>query len=111
MYIKSKCPVCGSNNFHNVQVRIEETRKNLSLKDVNVTDTVTDEELAREVLHGLKPHVCDGITIRELCRVIKKYYGVAAAYCCDLVSRLKIEMGMYCPDRRHLYFVSPFPPQ
>ncbi|AKB35796.1 hypothetical protein MSSAC_1206 [Methanosarcina siciliae C2J] len=33
--IISKCPVCGSNNYHNVQVRIEETKKNLSLKDVN----------------------------------------------------------------------------
>ncbi|WP_440945150.1 hypothetical protein ACSAZL_13415 [Methanosarcina sp. T3] len=111
MYVKSKCPICGSSNFHNVRVRIEETRRNLSIKDIEVTDTVTDEELAREVLHGLKTYVYGGVDIRELCRVLKKYYNVAAAYCCDLVARLKIEMGMYCPDRRHLYYVYPSPPQ
>ncbi|MHC1753990.1 MAG: hypothetical protein AB9861_00895 [Methanosarcina sp.] len=55
----------------------------------------------------LKTHVYDRIDVRELYRILKKYYSIAAAYCCDLVARLKIEMGMYCPDHRHLYYFYP----
>ena len=105
MYVKSKCPICGNSNFHNIRIRIEETRTQLSIKDIEVTDTVTDEELAREILHGLKPYVYDGINVRELCKILKKYYSIAAAYCCDLIQRIKIELDMYCPDGKHLCFV------
>jgi hypothetical protein len=51
--------------------------------------------------------VYDRIDVRELYRILKKYYSIAAAYCCDLVAMLKIEMGMYCPDHRHLYYFYP----
>lgn len=47
----------------------------------------------------------DGVEIRELCEILKKYYGLVAAYCCDLVVKIRIELGMYSPDRRYLYFV------
>lgn len=40
--------------------------------------------------------------LRELYRILTKYYGIATAYCCDLVSRLKIELDMYFPGGKHL---------
>jgi hypothetical protein len=43
--------------------------------------------------------------IGELYRILTKYYGIAAAYCWDLVSRLKIELDMYFPGGKHLCFV------
>lgn len=43
----------------------EETFTNLSIKDIKVTDTATDEELALEMLQGLKPYVYDWIDVRD----------------------------------------------
>jgi len=113
MYVKTKCPICGTDQYHKIKLHALETTQFTDLDSaarymveyIEVADAVTEEELASEVLHGLKPYLYDGIDVREICRVLKKHYGVAAAYCCDLVARLKIEMGMYCPDHRHLFFV------
>jgi hypothetical protein len=78
-----------------------------AIERIEVSETVTEEELVIEVLKGMRPYVHNGVAIRELCCVLKKYYGVVAAYCCDLLTRLKIELDMYCPDHKHLYFVDP----
>ncbi|AGF97576.1 hypothetical protein [Methanosarcina mazei] len=32
--------------------------------------------------------------LRELYRILTEYYGIAATYYCDLVSRLKIELDI-----------------
>nr|WP_304364403.1 hypothetical protein [Methanosarcina sp. KYL-1] len=78
-----------------------------TIEYIEVSDTVTEDELAREVLRNMRPYVHDGFEVKELCRILKRTYRVAAAYCCDLVTRLKIEMDMYCPGCRHLYYVKP----
>ena len=70
-----------------------------------VTDTVSEEELAISVVHELRDFMYDGMTTDEFCKLLKKYFGVASRYCCDLIQRMKIELDMYCPDRRHLYFL------
>ena len=44
-----------------------------------------------------------GITVDEFCKLLKRYYGFASTYCCDLIQRMKNELDMYCPDRQHLY--------
>ncbi|ABE51503.1 Hypothetical protein Mbur_0521 [Methanococcoides burtonii DSM 6242] len=45
------------------------------------------------------------MTTGEFCKLLKKNFGVAAKYCCDLIQRMKIELDMYCPDRQNQYFV------
>ena len=115
MYMKTKCPVCGTDQYHNIKLHALETKQftdldsvaRYAIERIEVSETVTEEELAIEVLKGMRPYVHNGVEIRELCCVLKKYYGIVAAYCCDLLAKLKIEMDMYCPDRRHLYFVGP----
>lgn len=73
---------------------------------MKVGETITEEELAASILRELQGYVYDGITTRQLCKVLKDKFGVAFQYCCDIVQRLKIEMDMYSPDRQHLYYVS-----
>ena len=115
MYIKTKCLVCGTNQYHNLNLyALEETHfiglesaTKYTVENIEVTDTVTEEELVHEILQDLRPYVHDGIDVGDICRILEKSYGIAAAYCWDLVARLKIEMDMYCPDRHHLYFVKP----
>ena len=72
---------------------------------MEVCDTVSEEELARCIICELKDYMYDGMTVDEFCKLLKKYYGVASKYCCDLIQRMKIELDLYCPDRQHLYFV------
>lgn len=109
MYVKTQCPICGEGSYHNLRLRVvEEIKKHRSiftLSDVDVTDTVTEEELAHEVLVVLRAHLYNGISTVELCRILKDKFGILARHCCDIIQRLKIEMDMYCPDKQHLYFV------
>jgi transposase len=104
MYIKTKCK-CGRQNFHNVSVRVRQDGSDLELDGIDVKDSVEAEQLAREILLELQGYVYDGITTRQLCKVLKDNFGVAFQYCCDIVQRLKIELDMYCPDKQHLYYV------
>ena len=87
---------------------LEEIRKQkttFSVASVDVTDTVSEEQLAHEVLKVLRSHIYNGISTHELCRILRDRFGVLEQYCCDIVQLLKIEMNMYCPDRQHLYYV------
>ncbi|WMW22770.1 hypothetical protein RE476_02810 [Methanolobus mangrovi] len=109
MYVKTKCPICGENSYHNLRLH----RRSLFLGgskvswiiDADVTDSCTPEELAKSALCVLADHVYNGISTNELCKILKEKFGVLEQYCCDLIQQLKIEMDMYCPDRQHLYYV------
>ena len=58
MYIKTKCSVCGTNQYHNLKLHaLEETHftsldsaTNYTVENIEVTDTATEEELAHEIL-------------------------------------------------------------
>ncbi len=76
-----------------------------TLDEITVTETISEEELARDILMELEGYVYDGMTMDEFCKLLKKYFGVASRHCCDLIQRMKVELDMYCPDRQYLYFV------
>ena len=104
MYFKTKCK-CGRVHFHNVGVSVLQEGKTLELDGINLVDSVEAEKLALDILRDLQGYVYDGITTRQLCKLLKDKFGVAFQYCCDIVQRLKIELDMYCPDKQHLYYV------
>lgn len=109
MYVKTKCSKCGNNDFHDVYWWIVGEVKNdqatAKVDEMEVGDTVSEEQFADDVVHELRGFMYNGMTTDEFCKLLKKYFGVAAKYCCDHLQRMKIEMDMYCPDRQHLYFV------
>ena len=109
MYIKTNCSKCGNSDFHDIHWwiigEIKDGQYNTKVDEMEVCDTVSEEELARCIICDLRGVMYDGMTVDEFCHLLKQYYGVASKYCCDLIQRMKIEVGMYCPDRQHLYFV------
>jgi hypothetical protein len=113
MYIKTKCTSCGQNDYHNIKLHALEytvfddltNATRYTVEHIEVAETVSEEELANTVMRELRAHVHDGVSVKELCYILKLYFGVVANHCCDLIQRLKVEMDMYCPDRNHLYFV------
>lgn len=114
MYFKSNCPYDSRRTcYHNACISVktevifdgERYSERKILENVEITDSISAEELANCIMCELKPHMYDGMTVDEFCKLLKKYFGVASKYCCDLIQRMKVELDMYCPDRKHLYFV------
>jgi hypothetical protein len=112
MYVRTECTQCKNPDYHNIKLHaIEhmtfEDHTNVcryTLKKIEVTDTTSEEEFASTILKDLRGQIQNGMTIKELCRIITEIYGVADKYCCDLVQRIKLELGMYSPDGGHLYY-------
>lgn len=115
MYVKTSCPNCKQQNYHDIAVDVLEHIKSHSdgsqsttsvVVGAEVCETVSEEQLAQDALRELEGFVYDGITTKELCAILYKYFGVLHSHCCDLIQKMKIELDMYCPDRQHLYFVN-----
>ncbi|WP_135606843.1 hypothetical protein [Methanococcoides sp. NM1] len=113
MYEKTTCPHCSKTFYQNLRVRVREDVyqrgseriHKQTVTDVEMADSLSEEQLARDILLELEGYVYNGMTTDEFCKLLKKYFGVASKYCCDLIQRMKIELDMYCPDHQHLYFV------
>jgi hypothetical protein len=112
LYIRTCCTECGNSDYHNVKLKALEhtvfddftTAYRYTIEYIEVTDTLSEEEMAARILKEVRSVLRNGIDIQELCRIIKEYFGVAANYCCDIIQRIKLEAGMYCPDKVHLYY-------
>jgi hypothetical protein len=107
MYIKTHCTQCGNIDYHYLKMHATRGR----VKNVEATDSISEEDLVLNVMHTIRGHLHNGIEVRELCGILKTCYGIGTTYCCGLIQRIQIELDMYSPDKRHLYFVDPFPPQ
>jgi hypothetical protein len=115
MFIRGKCPKCNEVFYQDLIVQCEEhhitfeDNRQMSyylVKNLDVKETVSEEEMAQSVIRELKGYVYNGITVRELYHTLQTYFGVVAIHCCDLIQRIKIDLDMYCPDREHLYYVN-----
>lgn len=114
MYVKTECPHCEKPAYHNIRLHALEhlhfddlehaTRYTLS--HIEVVECITEQEMAESILQDLRGWVYDGVSIRELCRIIKDNYGMAARYCCDIIESIKLELCMYSPDRKHLKVIA-----
>jgi hypothetical protein len=54
------------------------------IEDISIDETLTADEFVRSVVCTVHGYIRDGIEVRELCQILKKYYGIASA-CCDLI--------------------------
>lgn len=106
MYIKTKCTRCGNPDFHNIRVHGTQTPSGPAIKSIEISDSISEEDMVSYVIHTVHRYIRDGIEVKELCGILTRCYGIAADYCCDLIQRIKLELDMYCPDRRHLYYVN-----
>ncbi|MCC4770735.1 hypothetical protein FXV91_11255 [Methanosarcina sp. DH2] len=77
------------------------------IENIKVQDSLTEEELVRNILHSLQKIIYDGIEVEILIGVLEENYGVTEACCKDLIEKIQLELQMYCPDRKRLYFADP----
>lgn len=112
MYIRTECTQCGNADYHNIKLHaLEHTvfddlthACRYTVQRIEVADTISEEEIAARILREVRGMIYNGVDIREICQVVKEYFGIAANYCCDIIQRIKLEAGMYSPDKVHLYY-------
>jgi hypothetical protein len=77
------------------------------VENIKVTDSLTEDELVRNILQGLQRVINDGIEVEILAEILKENYGVTGSCCSGIIERIQLELGMYCPDKKRLYFADP----
>ncbi|WP_196296992.1 hypothetical protein [Methanosarcina barkeri] len=115
MFIKARCPVCGTNVYHNIRLHTLEHLNfegdkqacRYMVENIEVTDSLTEEEFVRNILQGLQRVIHDGIEVEVLAGILKENYGITGTCCSGLIERIQLELDMYCPDRKKLYFADP----
>ncbi|MGB9929518.1 MAG: hypothetical protein ACPK85_14145 [Methanosarcina sp.] len=115
MFIKAYCPVCGSEIYHNIRLHAleylnfekEETAYRYTIEKVEITDTLTEEKLVRDILSGLQRSIYDGIEIEVLAGILEVKYGVTRVCCDSLIERIQLELDMYSSEKKRLYFAEP----
>ena len=113
MYVKARCPVCSTDVFHDIRVKSFKYRQfegdlqayKYMVKNIEITDTLTEKDLIEDILKSLQKIIHDGIEVEVLAGILKENYGVTGACCRDLIERIKMELDMYCPDMKKLYYV------
>lgn len=83
-----------------------DTKSGPTIKMVETTETISEEDLVLNIMRSVSNHVTDGMAIYELCETLKTCFEISPGHVCDLMQKIKIELDMYCPDRKHLYFVN-----
>ncbi len=112
MYIRTQRTQCGNVDYHNIKLHaLEHTMFGdltqacrHTIQHVEVTNTISEGEMAALIMQELRGRVHHGIEISDLCRIIKECFGLAVNYCCDIIQRIKLEAGMYSPDKVHFYY-------
>jgi hypothetical protein len=115
MFIKAHCPVCDTDVYHNVRLHAMEHLNfegegqacRYMVENIKVTDSLTEDELVRNILQSLQKVINDGIEIEVLAGILKENYGITGVCCSGLIDRVQLELGVYCPDRKRLYFADP----
>ncbi|MDQ1251004.1 MAG: hypothetical protein QG646_73 [Euryarchaeota archaeon] len=113
MYIKAHCPVCGTDIFHNIRIKYDKYRHfegdihsyRYKIKNIEITDTLTEKDLIKDILQSLQKIIHDGVKIDVLEGIMKDTYGIAEPCCRELIDRIQLELNMYSPDMKTLYFV------
>jgi hypothetical protein len=113
MFAKAVCPVCKEEIICDIEISAFEHRPFSSVEralqytidNVEVAQTLTEDELMKDILTSLRKKISDGIEIDVLEDILKEKYGIVGACCKGMVDKIKIELGMYSPDRVKLYYV------
>jgi hypothetical protein len=86
--------------------RFEEgTQSHYRVTNIKIQDSQSEDELTYNILQNLNSLIHDGIEIKVLAEILKENYGVNEPCCRGFIERIKIELDMYCPDMKKLYFV------
>ena len=113
MYIKAGCPVCGSPIFHNLRIKYDKYRRfdgdipvyRYDIKNIDVTDTLTEKELMKDVIQSLHRLIHDGIEVETVEGILKDGYGITGPCCKEFLEKITEELNLYSPDMKRLYFV------
>lgn len=94
MYIKTTCPHCVKNSFHDIQVTITESKKDSRLTEVEVKDTLREEDLIQMVSNFVSQSIESGTQDKELQDILNRCLGISPQFTEELL--LKIQNKKKC---------------
>lgn len=65
-----------------------------AVESIEVADTLTEEELVRNVLQGLERIIHDGIEVKVLAGILKENYGITGICCREFIERIQLELDI-----------------
>ncbi|MPN36116.1 hypothetical protein SDC9_183621 [bioreactor metagenome] len=77
----------------------------IEIKNIEITDTLTEEDLIKDILQSLQKIIHNGIEVKVLAGILKENYGITEPCCRGLIEKIQLELNMYSPDMKTLYFV------
>jgi hypothetical protein len=102
MFIKKHCPVCGTEVYHDIRLSALEYMRfegenqacKYIIENIEVKDSLPEEDFVRSVLNELQKIVHNGIEIEVLIEILQDNYGVTSTCCTDLVEKIQLELGI-----------------
>ena len=64
-----------------------------------------DSDLIYTILKSVKAMIYDNMKISELCNLLYELYDIVRSECCEIISIIKTEIGIYSKDGKHLKLV------
>ncbi len=109
-YLETVCPHCGQPIASDVVISYQKTTTPAAtcivVKNVEVQYTIPIDDLVRDVIDTIRSYIWDGISMHELCELIKTKFSITKTCCRDIIERIITELNLYSPDMEHLYYIS-----
>jgi len=78
LYISTPCPKCKKHVCIDLTIteKLTPATAESTILDVDIVDTCTASDLARDVLNVVSDHIYDGISTHELCRILHDKFKI-----------------------------------
>jgi len=105
LYIKLNIPNCRYGYVCNVGVHVMDSRTGPILTDLEIKETLPEQEFLKQVVTSIKKQISDGMEVTALKNILI-HYGIAPSYAETLVCWVVTYLNLTCPDRVHIYYAN-----
>ena len=97
MFIKIHCPICDSDMYHDIRLSAleylhfegEREACRYVIENIEIQDSLTEEELVRSILKSLQKVIYDGIEVENLIEVLEETTELQKAAAWGLLRRIQ----------------------
>jgi hypothetical protein len=89
MYIKTSCAHCGENTSHNLTIYTIETETGPVLEIIEVTDTISEEELIKLISNFIFKTQKNGIKATDLSKFLTEAFGISPQFVPEIEGKIQ----------------------
>lgn len=100
-YLKPKCSCFEEYSYNSTSLKSPYIEQDVEEN----TCEITVDQFFQQSIGELRQYIYDGIELFHLCKILQDKFRVRKDCCCATIEYLKLQLDMYCPDKKHLYFI------